>query len=118
MKTFNDGGMAFPLAEETEGGRLVGSSYGLSMLDYFAIHTDTVVDPEAPASSFEDLMGSSCPDADHDPEGFYAWWDAVDAKRRYMRARAMVDERERLQSEAYAPTPTPATPSTEDDLPF
>ena len=32
----NDGGPAFPLAEEMESGRLVATAYGISMRDWFA----------------------------------------------------------------------------------
>ncbi len=36
MSSINDGGSAFPLAEEMESGRLVASTYGMTLRDYFA----------------------------------------------------------------------------------
>lgn len=93
MSEHNDGGSAFPNSRtvETDFGTL--GEYGMSLRDYMAIHAPELIPNEAPQNHWEKLMGSKSPDSTTHPLENLAWWDAAEAKRRYMRADAMIAER-------------------------
>ena len=83
-----DGGPAFPDPQRL-------GAYGMSLRDWFAGQPVDMVSFEGAGPHQEALVGRPCPSWQDDPLGFLQWSADWEAAWRYMRADAMLAERER-----------------------
>ena len=93
------GGPAFPVstAEASEGhqdGHNTWQFPGMTLRDYFAVHSDIGDTTKLTISIGESLLGRECPSWDSDIHGFLAWKAEVRATLRYIEADAMLKARE------------------------
>ena len=90
MSTIHNGGPAFPA--EKYGPDQSGFD-GMTLRDYFAIHSDIGDVDELSSSAGACLMGSKCPEYVVSPIGAIRWWADYEARLRYIRADAMLAAR-------------------------
>mgnify|MGYP003440399726 CR=1 FL=1 len=93
-----DGGHAFPKTASfhPDGPANFDSEdqSGMTLRDYFAVHSDIGDTTKLTISIGESLLGRECPSWDSDIHGFLAWKAEVRATLRYIEADAMLKARE------------------------
>ena len=98
MSTFNGGGPAYPVTPTDGSGHFWPTELGMSLLDYFAASETISAEDEANnISVFEGLVGPRpVVGWQESPLEWLQWEAKWRARLRYIRAQAMLAERERI----------------------
>lgn len=89
----DDGGSAFP-TPETES---YNPDPGMTLLDYFAIHSKEQLEQDMNLHKVAKMAGMDPPPDIADEAAWFLWWTEAEARLRYIQAEAMIKEKRRRE---------------------